>query len=107
MLSTTKKTSATNSPSHSTGTTSTPTRSASVTIKQPRPNNAMRARAEHARLQQEELSKKKTVKPMASSNSLRLKERVKSGVDWDTIKRERRNTVNEPVSKSLEAKPST
>lgn len=103
MLTATKK-NGTQSPSQSAG---TPTRSASVTIKQPRPNNAMRARAEHARLQQEELSKKKMVKPMASSNSLRLKERVKSGVDWDTIKRERRNTVTEPVSKSIETKPSS
>lgn len=73
----------------------TPVRSASVVLKQPRQNAAMRARAEHARLQQEEFSRKKSETPLASSTSLRLKQRVNSGIDWDTIKRDRRNTVSE------------
>lgn len=59
----------------------------------------MRARAEHARLQQEEFSKKKSATPLISSTSLRLKQRASSGIDWDTIKKERRNTVAEEVKK--------
>jgi hypothetical protein len=78
-----------------TSNTTTPIRSASV-LKQPRQNAAMRARAEHSRLQQEEQSSKKNSKtPLVSSASLRLKQKVNSGIDWDTIKRDRRNTVTE------------
>lgn len=79
--------------------TSTPTRSASVVLKQPRQNAAMRARAEHARQQQEELAKKKSASPPVSSTSLRLKQRVSSGIDWDAIKKERRNTIAEEPKK--------
>ncbi|KAI8636310.1 hypothetical protein BD408DRAFT_426346 [Parasitella parasitica] len=75
--------------------TSTPTRSASVVLKQPRQNAAMRARAEHARIQQEELEKRKNASAIGSSTSLKMKQRVNSGIDWDTIKRDRRKTVAE------------
>lgn len=78
--------------------TSTPTRSASVAIKQPRQNAAMRARAEHARIQQEEMEKKKNAPAIGSSTSLRLKQRVNSGIDWESIKRDRRKTVAETPS---------
>lgn len=87
-----------NSPTPGSGTT-TPTRSASVVLKQPRQNAAMRARAEHARQQQEELAKKKSATPLVSSTSLRLKQRVSSGIDWDAIKKERRNTIAEEPKK--------
>jgi hypothetical protein len=73
----------------------TPSRSSSVNnLTQPRQNAAMRARAEHARLQQQELEKKKsTTPPPGSSISLKIKQRVNSGIDWDTIKKERRQTI--------------
>ncbi|CAO3642794.1 unnamed protein product [Mucor hiemalis] len=87
-----------NSPTPGSGTT-TPTRSASVALKQPRQNAAMRARAEHARQQQEELAKKKSASPLVSSTSLRLKQRVSSGIDWDAIKKDRRNTITEEPKK--------
>ncbi|KAI8062321.1 uncharacterized protein B0P05DRAFT_245744 [Gilbertella persicaria] len=74
---------------------SPPTRSASLALKSPRPNAAMRARAEHAKQQQEELERKKNTPPPGSSMSLKLKQRVNSGIDWDTIKKERRKTVAE------------
>ncbi|EPB87330.1 hypothetical protein HMPREF1544_05855 [Mucor circinelloides 1006PhL] len=91
------------SPSSSGTSTAPPTRSASVLLKQPRQNAAMRARAEHARLQQEELERKKNAPAVGSSTSLRLKQRVNSGIDWESIKRERRKTVAEaPSSTSKE-----
>ncbi|CEP13805.1 hypothetical protein [Parasitella parasitica] len=83
-----------NTPPSSSG-TSTPTQSASVILKQPRQNAAMRARAEHARMQQEELEKRKNAPAIGSSTSLRMKQRVNSGIDWNTIKRDRRKTVAE------------
>lgn len=69
----------------------------SVSISKPRPNAAMRARAEHARQQKLELDQKKKTPntPVTSSHSLRLKERVNSGIDWETIKKDRRNTIAE------------
>lgn len=72
-----------------------PSRSASVNMTQPRQNAAMRARAEHARLQQEELEKKKTTPPPGSSISLKIKQRANSGIDWEAIKKERRKTIAE------------
>ncbi|GAN08825.1 hypothetical protein MAM1_0226c08342 [Mucor ambiguus] len=88
------------SPSSSGTSTAPPTRSASVILKQPRQNAAMRARAEHARQQQEELERKKSAPAIGSSTSLRLKQRVNSGIDWDSIKRDRRKTVAEAPSSS-------
>ncbi|CAO3700708.1 unnamed protein product [Rhizopus microsporus] len=70
-----------------------PQRSPSV-IKPPKQTAAVRARAEHAKqLQQELLQKKKVAETSSSPTSQRLKQRVNSGIDWDTIKRERRKTV--------------
>ncbi|KAL9544110.1 hypothetical protein MBANPS3_007794 [Mucor bainieri] len=86
------------SPSSSGTSAAPPTRSASVILKQPRQNAAMRARAEHARQQQEELERKKSAPAIGSSTSLRLKQRVNSGIDWDSIKRDRRKTVAEAPS---------
>ena len=86
--------------SPATPTTSPPSRSSSVSLKQPRQTATVRARAEHARLQQEELAKKQaSAAPLVSSTSLRLKQRVNSGIDWDTIKKERRNTISDPPKK--------
>lgn len=72
---------------------STGTRSPSVQLKQPRINAATRARAEHARLQQQELEKKKNTPPPGSAISQRIKQRASSGIDWDTIKKTRRKTL--------------
>ncbi|KAK4511414.1 uncharacterized protein ATC70_012629 [Mucor velutinosus] len=92
------------SPSSSGTSTAPPTRSASVILKQPRQNAAMRARAEHARQQQEELERKKNAPAIGSSTSLRLKQRVNSGIDWESIKRDRRKTVAEAPSSSASSK---
>jgi hypothetical protein len=75
----------------------TPARSASLSISHPRPNAAMRARAEHARIQQEELERKKNA-PAAKTpaSSLRIKQRANSGIDWSAVKQGRRNTISEP-----------
>ncbi|ORE06463.1 hypothetical protein BCV72DRAFT_123549 [Rhizopus microsporus var. microsporus] len=70
-----------------------PQRSPSV-IKPPKQTAAVRARAEHAKqLQQELLQKKKVAETSSSPTSQRLKQRVNSGIDWDTIKKDRRKTV--------------
>ncbi|KAF1799640.1 hypothetical protein V8B55DRAFT_1540181 [Mucor lusitanicus] len=91
-------------PSSSGTSTAPPTRSASVILKQPRQNAAMRARAEHARQQQEELERKKSAPAIGSSTSLRLKQRVNSGIDWESIKRDRRKTVAEAPSTAAASK---
>lgn len=70
-----------------------PQRAPSV-MKSPKQNATVRARAEHAKqlqLQQEMLKQKTTSE--SSPTSQRLKQRASSGIDWDTIKRERRKTV--------------
>lgn len=82
--------------SSSTGTAVTPTRSLSIQLKQPKMNTATRIRAEHARLQQEELERKKNTPPPGSVISQRIRQRASSGIDWDTIKKqERRRTLTE------------
>jgi hypothetical protein len=64
----------------------------------PRQNAALRARAEHARQQQEEMERKKQLankQQLGSSTSLRLKQRANSGIDWDKIKADRRKTISD------------
>ncbi|KAG1140809.1 hypothetical protein G6F38_008854 [Rhizopus arrhizus] len=68
-----------------------PQRAPSV-MKSPKQNATVRARAEHAKQLQQEMLKKKTTSE-SSPTSQRLKQRASSGIDWDTIKRERRKTV--------------
>lgn len=75
---------------------STPSRSSSIQLKQPRINTATRARTEYARLQQEEIERKKNPPPApVSTISQRIKQRASSGIDWDAIKKERRRTLTE------------
>ncbi|KAI9251208.1 hypothetical protein BY458DRAFT_493721 [Sporodiniella umbellata] len=67
-----------------------PKRSAS-TIQLPRQNAAVRARAEHAKQRQQESNTKAAV--ATSPMTQRLKQRASSGINWDTIKQERRKTL--------------
>ncbi|KAI8356140.1 hypothetical protein EDC96DRAFT_515885 [Choanephora cucurbitarum] len=80
------------------------TRSASLALKTPRPNAAMRARAEHAKQQQEELERKKNAPVAGAAIGAKLKQRVNSGIDWDTIKRGRRQTIAEQPNSAAQKK---
>ncbi|KAI8878702.1 hypothetical protein K501DRAFT_28862 [Backusella circina FSU 941] len=85
---------------NSAATTNVVSRSVS-SVSMPRQNAALRARAEHARQQQEELERKKQLasKQLGSSTSLHLKQRANSGIDWDKIKADRRKTISETTKK--------
>ncbi|KAI8365080.1 hypothetical protein BD560DRAFT_160329 [Blakeslea trispora] len=80
------------------------TRSASLALKTPRPNAAMRARAEHAKQQQEELERKKNAPVAGAAIGAKLKQRVNSGIDWDTIKKGRRQTIAEQPNSATQKK---
>ncbi|KAI8342592.1 hypothetical protein BC941DRAFT_413242 [Chlamydoabsidia padenii] len=70
--------------------------SSTSTIYRPGQTATVRARAEQAKQRQrqlEEEKKKQAAKSMASRTSLRLKQHATSGIDWDTIKQDRRKTL--------------
>ncbi|ORX61711.1 hypothetical protein DM01DRAFT_1332300 [Hesseltinella vesiculosa] len=69
-------------------------------ITRPGQTATVRARAEQARQRQlqldEEKRKQQQQQQVSSRTSLRLKQQVNSGVDWATIKQERRRTLTGP-----------
>ncbi|KAI8065661.1 hypothetical protein BC940DRAFT_74434 [Gongronella butleri] len=73
----------------------------SASILRPGQTATVRARAEQARQRQwqleEEKRKAQQQKEAASRTSQRLKQQVSSGIDWDSIKRTRRQTLAGPL----------
>lgn len=59
----------------------------------PKQTATVRARAERAKAQQQEIEERKQKAAQLNNVSLRLKQQAKSTIDWDAIKKERRRTM--------------
>jgi hypothetical protein len=55
----------------------------------------MKARAEHAKLQQEEFERKKSAPAVVPLATQRIKQRANSAINWSSVKQERRKTISE------------